>query len=61
MELVDSLKEVSDSTKLNIHKVYETSRVSKGYNAALAFVCQAVHFAHVKNQFGMTGDLRYLQ
>ncbi|PLW26160.1 hypothetical protein PCANC_27366 [Puccinia coronata f. sp. avenae] len=61
MDLVDSLLDANEFTKLDLRNAYGNLWVAKGDEDKLAFICKAGQFAPLTMPFGPTGAPGYFQ
>ncbi|KAI7942855.1 hypothetical protein MJO29_012699 [Puccinia striiformis f. sp. tritici] len=61
MDLVDSLLDADQFTKLDLRNAYGNLRVAEGDEEKLAFICRAGQFAPLTMPFGPTGAPGYFQ
>ncbi|PLW26847.1 hypothetical protein PCANC_25435 [Puccinia coronata f. sp. avenae] len=61
MDLIDSLLDADQFTKLDLRNAYGNLRVAEGNKEKLAFICSAGQFATLTMPFGPTGAPGYFQ
>jgi hypothetical protein len=61
MDLIDSLLDADQFTKLDLRNAYGNLRVAEGDKEKLAFICSAGQFATLTMPFGPTGAPGYFQ
>jgi hypothetical protein len=59
MDLVNSLQNANQFTKLDLHKAYGNVRMAEANEEKLAFIFKASQFAPLKMPFGPTGAPKY--